>query len=115
MTDEPQTSYSPEVIATYVWDAIKGTPGLADLHRSPLQSLGEKVHLERRGPVRIEKDGDRVVVHVHIVVTADAHVPTMSATLRDTVREYLGRMTKLRVDDVTINVDDIVWETDSET
>ena len=50
MTENTDKSYSPEVISTYVWDAIKGLPGLADLHRSTLQSLGERVHFERLGP-----------------------------------------------------------------
>ena len=47
-------SISPDVVTSAVWDAVKELPGVCDLYRNPLQSLGEKVHLERHGPVRLE-------------------------------------------------------------
>ncbi len=49
-------SISPDVVTSAVWDAVKELPGVCDLHRNPLQSLGEKVHLERHGPVRLDED-----------------------------------------------------------
>ena len=60
MADESAQSYAPDVVTTYVWDAIKEIPGVADLHRSPLQALGEKVHLERLRPVRLEEHEGQV-------------------------------------------------------
>ncbi len=83
MTDNPQGSYSPEVITTYVWDAIKELPGLADLHRSPLQSLGERVHLERLGPVRLEEHEGRRLLDVHIVITPVGHAADPCARRSD--------------------------------
>jgi hypothetical protein len=49
-------SFSAEVITSNVWNAVKGIPGVADLYRNPRQALGERVHLERHGPVRLGED-----------------------------------------------------------
>ena len=56
MRERPGPSFSAEVITSTVWDAIKGIPGVADLYRNPLQTLGERVHMERHGPVRLGED-----------------------------------------------------------
>ena len=54
MADTPKPSFSPEVLTHSVWDAIKDIPGVHELYRNPLQSLGERVHIERYGPVRLD-------------------------------------------------------------
>lgn len=111
-TDNKNTdnNYSPEVISTYVWDAIKGLPGLADLHRSTLQSLGERVHLERLSPVRIEEREGRRVLDLHIVITPAARLPELVPQIRGAVRSYLHSMTGIDLDEIGIHIDDIVWE-----
>jgi uncharacterized alkaline shock family protein YloU len=114
MNDQPDTSYSPEVISSYVWDAIKALDGLADLHRSSLQSLSDKVRLERHGPVRLEQADGRTTLDIHIVVAGDANIPALVAAMRESIVDYLGRMTSLHLDAVTIHVDDIVWEHDGD-
>ena len=82
MADESAQSYAPDVVTTYVWDAIKEIPGVADLHRSPLQALGEKVHLERLRPVRLEEHEGRHVLEVHLVVRPDAAIPALAEQVR---------------------------------
>ena len=93
MTENTDKSYSPEVISTYVWDAIKGLPGLADLHRSTLQSLGERVHFERMGPARIDEHEGRRVLDLHVVITPAARLPELVPQMRTAVRSYLHSMT----------------------
>ena len=110
MTDYADKSYSPEVIATYVWDAIKGLPGLADLHRSTLQSLGERVHLDRLGPVRLEEREGRLVLDLHVDITPAARLPELVPQIRAAVRSYLHSMTGIDPDEIAVHVDDIVWE-----
>jgi uncharacterized alkaline shock family protein YloU len=110
VTENADTNYSSEVISTYVWDAIKGLPGLADLHRSTLQSLGERVHLERLGPVRLDEREGRRVLDVHVVITPAARLPELVPQIRGAVRSYLHSMTGIDLDEVEVHVDDIVWE-----
>lgn len=111
MTEQTQGSYSPDVITRYVWDAVQHLPGIVDLYRNPLQSLGEKVHLERVGPVRLESTDAGTIVHIHIVIGPDAQVPQLAASIRDNVAAYLERMTGIRALAVNVHVDDIAWET----
>ncbi len=110
MTDNADKNYSPEVISTYVWDAIKELPGLADLHRSTLQSLGERVHLERLGPVRLEERDGRRVLDLHVVITPAARLPELVPQIRTAVRSYLHSMTGIDLDAIEVHIDDIVWE-----
>jgi len=110
VADSADKSYSPEVISTYVWDSIKGLPGLADLHRSTLQSLGERVHLERLGPVRLEERDGRRVLDLHVVITPTARLPELVPQIRGAVRSYLHSMTGIDLDEIEVHVDDIVWE-----
>jgi uncharacterized alkaline shock family protein YloU len=112
--DNPDKSYSHEVITTYVWDAIKGLPGLADLHRTTLQTLGERVHLERLGPVRLEERDGRTVLDIHLVITPSATLPTLVPQVKSAVRSYLHSMTGIDPDEIAVYVDDIVWEAAAE-
>ena len=77
VADTPKPSFSPEVLTRSVWDAIKDLPGVHELYRNPLQSLGERVHIERYGPVRLEEDDDGCLLEIHLVATPDAHLPTL--------------------------------------
>lgn len=110
MTDQPDNTYSPEVVASYVWDAIKDLPGIADLYRNPLQAFGEKVHLERRGPVRLEQNEARRAVEIHLVIRPDARLATLVPDIQRHVVTYLEGMTGIHFDDVHVHVDDIDWE-----
>jgi uncharacterized alkaline shock family protein YloU len=104
---KPISSYSPEVIATYVWDAIKDVDGVADLHRSPLQSLGGKVKFEKLSPVRVEEGSGGPVIEVHLVVTADADIPAAAAAVTRSVTTYLRTMTGIETVAVRVFVDDV--------
>lgn len=109
MTDQANADYSPEVVTSYVWDAIKSLPGVADLRRTPLQTLGERVHMERGGPARLSTDDGRSTLDVHIAITPDAAMATLVPRMRAEIAAYLGRMTGIRLDAINIHVDEIVW------
>ncbi len=107
MTDRPASGFSSEVITRTVWDAIAAIPGVADLHRNPLQSLGERVHLERRGPVRLDEDADGPYLEVHIVVASGARVAVVSEAVARAGAAYLERTTGTSITRVEVHVDDI--------
>jgi uncharacterized alkaline shock family protein YloU len=100
-------SFSPEVITRTVWDAIRTIPGLDDLYRNPLQALGERVRMERRGPVRLEEDDAGPVLEVHIVVSAGAAVAAVSEAVARAGAAYLGGATGTPITHVEVYVDDI--------
>jgi uncharacterized alkaline shock family protein YloU len=110
VADESAQSYAPDVVTTYVWDAIKEIPGVADLHRGPLQALGEKVHLERLRPVRLEEHDGRHVLEVHLIVRPDTAIPALAQRVRAAASTYLKTMTGIELDEVSVFVDDLAPE-----
>ncbi|MCX6363829.1 MAG: Asp23/Gls24 family envelope stress response protein [Actinobacteria bacterium] len=112
MRERPGPSFSAEVITSTVWDAIKGIPGVADLHRNPLQTLGERVHLERHGPVRLEEDDAGPVLEVHLIVDQDAGIPTVCEAVARAGATYLERTTGTPITHVEVYVDDIAAAAD---
>jgi len=105
--ERPGPSFSAEVITSTVWDAIKGIPGVADLYRNPLQSLGERVRLEPHGPVRLEEDGSGPVLEVHLVVRPGARIPAVCEAVAHAGATYLERTTGTPIRHVEVHVDDV--------
>ena len=114
VSDDPQSSFSPDVITSYVWDAIKEIPGVADLHRHPLQSLGEQVHIEGRGPVRLDEQDGRAL-EVHIVVSPGARIPDVADKVAEAAATYLATMIGAEIAHVHVFVDDVAIEDTPET
>ena len=108
MPEQSNPSYTPEVIASSVWEAIRNVPGLAALHRTPLQSLREKVHAERLSAVRLDDTAEEgSILDIHIVVRAGAHIPTVARRVATAGADYLASMTGTEVTRVAVHVDDI--------
>ena len=107
MRERPGPGFSAEAITSTVWDAVKGIPGVADLHRSPLQALGGRVRLERHGPVRLGEDEAGPLLEVHLIVDADACIPSVCAAVALAGASYLGRATGTPITHVEVFVDDI--------
>ena len=101
-------SFSAEVITSTVWDAIKTIPGLDDLYRNPLQAFGERVRMERHGPVRLAEDEARPLLEVHIVVSAGAGIAAVSEAVARAGATYLAGATGTPITHVEVYVDDIV-------
>jgi uncharacterized alkaline shock family protein YloU len=105
--ERPGPSFSAEVITSTVWDAIKGIPGVADLYRNPLQTLGERVHMERHGPVRLGEDDAGPVLEVHLIVDPGAGIPAVCEAVARAGATYLERTTGTPITHVEVHVDDI--------
>lgn len=106
MTDVARPELTPEVLAATVWDAIKGIPGVVDLYRKPLRSLGEKVGMERHGAVRL-LDQLPPVLEVHLVVAVGRPIPPVAEDVRHVLARSLSSLVGLREVSVRVVVDDI--------
>ncbi|NLE21633.1 MAG: Asp23/Gls24 family envelope stress response protein [Actinobacteria bacterium] len=100
-------SISPDVVTSAVWDAVKQLPGVQDLYRNPLQSLGEKVHLERHGPVRLDTDEDGQVLEIHLVAVAGSDLVAVGEAVAGAGASYLTRTTGNPVSRVEVYIDDV--------
>ena len=107
MRQRPGPGFSAEVITSTVWDAVKGIPGVADLYRKPLQTLGERVHMERRGPVRLWEDAAGPVFEVHLVVDPGAGIPTVCEAVARAGATCLELTTGKPITHVEVYVDDV--------
>ena len=107
MKDRPPSSLSAEVVTSAVWDAISQIPGVADLYRKPLQSLGERVHLERHGPVRLADDADGPLLEVHIVLESGASVSGVGEAVARAGADYLAEAAGTSIGHVEVFVDDV--------
>lgn len=100
-------SISADVVTSAVWDAVKELPGVSDLYRNPLQSLGEKVHLERHGPVRLDRDGESQSLEIHLIAEAGADLVAVGEAVARAGATYLTRTTGNPIASVEVYIDDI--------
>ena len=107
MKDRPPSSLSAEVVTSAVWDAIAQIPGVADLYRNPLQSLGERVHLERHGPIRLADDADGPLLEIHVVLGSGASVSDVGEAVARAGAGYLAQVAGTSIGHVEVYVDDV--------
>ena len=100
-------SYLADVVTSAVWDAVKDLPGVRDLYRNPLQSLGERVHLERHGPVRLDEDDEGQLLEIHLVAEPGADLAAVGEAVARAGATYLARTTGKPITRVEVHVDDI--------
>jgi uncharacterized alkaline shock family protein YloU len=105
--DRPASSLSAEVVTSTVWHAIAKIPGVADLYRNPLQSLGERVHLERHRPVRLADDADGPLLEIHIVLESGASVSGVGEAVARAGADYLAQAAGTSIGHVEVYVDDV--------
>ena len=78
--DEIRPQLAHEVIATYVADAARSVPGVADLHASAWKGLSSRVREVHSGGVVIrDNERDPVDVEIHARVLWDTVIPELAA------------------------------------
>jgi uncharacterized alkaline shock family protein YloU len=95
---EGHASISHEILASYAADAareVSGVRGLVD------------GHLPRRGGVRVSETEGALRLELHLAVDWGSSIPVLGRAVQERVREYVGRMTDLRVEQVEVVVDEI--------
>jgi len=96
---EGHASISHEILASYAADAAREVDGVRGLVDG---------HLPRRGGVRNSgEDGGALRIELHLAGGWGASIPQLGAAVQERVREYVGRMTDLRVEAVDVVVDEI--------
>ena len=98
MSLEGHASISHEILASYAADAAREVEGVRRLVDG---------HLPRRGGVRIADSDGGVRIELHLAVDWGASIPELGAAVQQRVREYVGRMTDLRVEAVEVVVEEI--------
>ena len=104
---EGSPSFSADVITSSVWDAIKDIPGVSDLYRNPLQSLGGRVHRERHGPVRLEHGEGGPLLEIPIIVSAEESLAAVGEAVAQAGATYLTRTTGTPITHVEVVVADV--------
>ncbi len=107
VTQTQPSRISPEDLTAAVWQVVREVPGVVDLHRNPLQMLGERVKLDWHGPVRLLGDETAPVLEVHIVVAVGHPIPVVAEATQQALRRYV-RHDLPSCRDVRLCVDDIV-------
>lgn len=95
---EGHASISHEILASYAADAAREVDGVRGLVDG---------HLPRRGGVRISGDDGALRIELHLAVGWGVSIPELGAAVQERVREYVGRMTDLRVEAVDVVVEEI--------
>lgn len=111
MTEKTHPSISPEQLVADVGAIVREVPGVVDLHRNPLQVLGERVKLDWHGPVRFVGSDDAPLLEVHLVVVEGHRIPEVAEAARRVLEDFVDRVlpacrgVRLYVDDV-VGADD---------
>jgi uncharacterized alkaline shock family protein YloU len=95
---EGHSSISHEILASYAADAAREVDGVRGLVDG---------HLPRRGGVRVSDTDGAVRIELHLAVDWGASVPELGRAVQERVREYVGRMTDLRIEAVDVVVEEI--------
>ena|SRR5437870_7959422 len=95
---EGHASISSDILASYAADAAREVEGVRGLVEG---------HLPNRRAVRITTEDSTVRLELHLAVEWGASIPELGHEVQTRVREYLGRMTDLRVEAVDVVVDEI--------
>jgi uncharacterized alkaline shock family protein YloU len=95
---EGHASISHEILASYAADAAREVDGVRGLVDG---------HLPRRGGVRVSDSDGTLKLELHLAVEWGASLPELGQAVQERVREYVGRMTDLRVEAVDVVVDEI--------
>jgi uncharacterized alkaline shock family protein YloU len=113
--DDEGPSVSHDVIASYVADAARTVPGIADLHTSHWRSLPSRIRETRSGGV-VVRDGETggVEVEIHAQVAWGAVIPEVAAKVEVAVRRRMVGLLNLELDSVTLFVDEIAGPLENE-
>jgi uncharacterized alkaline shock family protein YloU len=95
---EGHATISNDVIARYAADAARDVPGVRALVES---------HLPRHRGVRVNGDDGAVRLELHLEVEWGAAIYDVGAEVQRRVREYVERMTDVRLDGVDVVVDEV--------
>jgi uncharacterized alkaline shock family protein YloU len=114
--DETRPMLAHQVIATYVADAARSVPGVADLHVSAWKGLSSRVReTHSDGVVIRENDDSPVDVEIHVRVAWGTYIPDLAALVENAVRDRVTALLSIDLGTVTLYVDEIEGPAEVET
>ncbi len=114
--DAERPLVSHEVIASYVADAARSVPGIADLHASHWKKLSSHVRETRSGGVVVKDSSPGAVdVEVHARVAWGSVIPELAREVEKAVRARMTALLSIDLDTVTLFVDEIAAPTEDRT
>ena len=114
--DETRPSLSHDVIATYVADAARSVPGVADLHASAWKGFSSRVREVHSGGVIIrDNEPEPADVEIHARVTWGTAIPELAGKVEAAVRERVTALLDLELGSVTLFVDEIAGPMEVDT
>lgn len=98
---------SEEAVAGIVGMVLAQIKGIAAGPTGLTEKLGKK---NSNKGVRVEVDGQEIVVSLQLYVEYGVRIPTLALEIQNTVRDAVQRMTGLKVREVNIYVQGISFE-----
>jgi len=112
--EEEGPAVSHLVVATYVADAARSTPGIVGLHSSPWKSLSPRTRETHSGGVVIrDNDSGTVDVEIHARVAWGTVIPELAREVEKKVRERVSALLSIELGRVTLFVDEITGPTEA--
>jgi len=107
--DGPQggVAFSDSALAKLAAHAARTTYGVVDLHSAPMRRVADLFRGVLTEGVEVDRDGDAVHVHLHVVMERGVNVAQVTAILRDQVAYEIERATGLGVSEVDVRVEDL--------
>lgn len=109
ISEEGRPLVAEDVVAAYVADAIRGLPGITELHGSPWQAISEKVHVDvpSKGVAVRQVAPGVIEVDVHVKVAWDVVIPALAAEVQSVVTRKVEALLDTEVRKTTLYVDAI--------
>ena len=97
------------VLSGYVATNCFGVKGMAQRNvKDGIVGLLKKEHMARG--VKIDFDGESVIIEIHIVVEHGVNIPAVCQSIMSEVRYNVERFTKVKVKEVNVCVDSMMAE-----
>lgn len=106
-----KTIIADDVVATIVGMAINEINGIASMSGNFVGNITETFGVKdpKKG-VKVDVKDNTANIDVHINVTLGTCIPDVSKEIRNKIKELVGSMTGLTVNEVNIYVDGIAYE-----
>ena len=114
MTFDESVRISNDVLAVIAGIAAEEIDGIAGMSGGLVDSLSEKFGRQdhRRG-VKVETEGQNVVVSLHISVDYGIRIPEVARLLQANVKDAIENMTDLKVKAVNVHVQEVLFSVES--
>jgi uncharacterized alkaline shock family protein YloU len=107
-TDSGNIKISDEAISTITSIAAKSVDCVVDLDGGTMGNFSEMIGVkdETKG-VKVTMGADSVSIDINLIVAFGCDIADVAASVQETVRDHIEKMTGLNVDKVNVNVNSV--------